>query len=382
MTIQLDTEIVISGTGLFTPPESISNAELVDSFNTYAANFNAKHEQEIAAGRLEPIQPSSEAFIEKASGIKSRYVMEKKGILDPERMCPKIAERPDSEPSLQCDIAVAATHAALVQANKKPADVDAVIASCANMQRAYPAMAIEIQSALGIEGFAFDMNVACSAATFGIQTAVDAVRSGSANCVITVNPEICTGHLNFRDRDSHFIFGDVCTAMVIEKAATCTASAAYRILGTKLVTRFSSNVRNNFGFLNRADERGVDKPDKLFKQNGTKVFKEVIPLASGLIKSHLEELDIPVDAATRFWLHQANINMNNYVAEKVLGRRPTIEEAPLVLDEYANTASAGSIIAFHKYNDDLKAGDIGVICSFGAGYSAGSVVVQKMTQQQ
>ena len=378
MTLRSDQDIFITGTGLFTPPESISNEELVTSFNTYVANYNAKHRQAIAAGRLEPLQTSSEAFIEKASGIKSRYVMEKEGILDPERMCPNIAERPDSEPSLQCDMAVAAIHSALAQANKKPADVDAVIVSCAAMQRAYPAMAIEIQSALGIEGFAFDMSVACSAATFAIQTAVDAVRSGSASCVVAVNPEICTGHLNFRDRDSHFIFGDVCTAMVIENAATCTAPAAYRILGTKLVTRFSSNVRNNFGFLNRADESGIGKPDKLFHQNGTKVFKEVIPIASGLIRSHLEEIDIPVDTVARFWLHQANINMNNYVAEKVLGRRATTREAPLVLDEYANTASAGSIIAFHKYNDDLKAGDIGVICSFGAGYSAGSVVVQKV----
>lgn len=377
MTLQPENEILISGTGLYTPPESISNEELVASFNTYVACYNAKYRSEIEADRREPLLPSTVAFIEKASGIKNRYVIEKKGILDPERMCPNIPERPDSEPSLQCEMAVAAATAALAQAHKKPSEVDAVIASCANFQRAYPAIAIEIQNALGIEGFAFDMNVACSAATFAIQTAVDMVKSGSANCVVMVNPEICTGHLNFRDRDSHFIFGDVCTAMVIENAASCTAPSAYRVLGTKLETRFSSNVRNNFGFLNRADERGVGKPDKLFHQNGTKVFKEVIPIASGLIKSHLEEFDIPVDKPKRFWLHQANINMNNYVAEKVLGRRATLEEAPLVLDEYGNTASAGSIIAFHKYKDDLKAGDIGVICSFGAGYSAGSVVVQK-----
>ena len=382
MTLRPDKEILISGTGLFTPPESISNEELVASFNTFVARYNAKHQPAIDAGRLEPLQESSVAFIEKASGIKSRYVMEKNGILDPERMCPNIPERPDSEQSIQCEISVAAINAALEQAHKKPADVDALIVSCADLQRAYPAMAIEIQNALGIEGFAFDMNVACSAATFAIQTAVDAVKAGSADCVVAVNPEICTGHLNFRDRDSHFIFGDVCTAMVIENSATCTAPAAYRILGTKLVTRFSSNVRNNFGFLNRTDESGVGKPDKLFYQNGTKVFKEVIPIASGLIKSHLEALDIPVDATKRLWLHQANINMNNYVSEKVLGRKATLEEAPLILDEYANTASAGSIIAFHKYNDDLKVGDIGVICSFGAGYSAGSVVVQKVAQNQ
>ena len=381
MALRPDKEILISGTGLFTPPESISNKELVASFNTFAARYNAKHQQAIDAGRLEPMQMSSVAFIEKASGIKSRYVMEKNGILDPERMCPNIPERPDSEQSIQCEIAVASINEALARANKKPEDVDMVIASCADLQRAYPAMAIEIQNALGIDGFAFDMNVACSAATFAIQTAVDAIKSGSANCVVTVNPEICTGHLNFRDRDSHFIFGDVSTAMVIENAETCNTRESYQILGTRLLTRFSSNVRNNFGFLNRADESGVGKADKLFTQNGIRVFKEVIPIASGLIKSHLEELDIQISTVKRLWLHQANINMNNYVAEKVLGRKPTTKEAPVILDEYANTASAGSIIVFHKYNVDLVEGDIGVVCSFGAGYSAGSVVVQKVVQE-
>ena len=51
--------------------------------------------------------------------------------------------------------------------------------------------------------------------------------------------------------------------------------------------------------------------------------------------------------------------------------------APLVLDTYANTASAGSVLAFHEYRADLKSGDVGVICSFGAGYSIGSVIVRK-----
>jgi len=44
----------------------------------------------------------------------------------------------------------------------------------------------------------------------------------------------------------------------------------------------------------------------------------------------------------------------------------------------ANTASAGSIIAFAQNHEDLRSGDRGVICSFGAGYSIGSLVVQKL----
>ncbi|HET6786877.1 MAG TPA: 3-oxoacyl-[acyl-carrier-protein] synthase III C-terminal domain-containing protein, partial [Aquabacterium sp.] len=49
----------------------------------------------------------------------------------------------------------------------------------------------------------------------------------------------------------------------------------------------------------------------------------------------------------------------------------------LILDEYANTASAGSVIAFHHHRAGLQSQDLGVICSFGAGYSVGSVVVRK-----
>jgi beta-ketodecanoyl-[acyl-carrier-protein] synthase len=78
------------------------------------------------------------------------------------------------------------------------------------------------------------------------------------------------------------------------------------------------------------------------------------------------------------WLHQANINMNQFVARHLLGRDAEFHEAPIVLDQYANTASAGSIIAFHKYHDDLASGDKGIICSFGAGYSIGSLIVEKV----
>jgi beta-ketodecanoyl-[acyl-carrier-protein] synthase len=70
--------------------------------------------------------------------------------------------------------------------------------------------------------------------------------------------------------------------------------------------------------------------------------------------------------------------MNELIARRVLGHDPTPREAPNILDEYANTSSTGSIIAFHKFSDDLGTGDIGLLCSFGAGYSAGSVILKKL----
>jgi beta-ketodecanoyl-[acyl-carrier-protein] synthase len=372
------TAAVISGSGLFTPAESISNEELVTSFNRWVDLYNEAHRAEIDAGELAAKTHSSVEFIEKASGIKSRYVIDKKGILDPERMVPHIPERPDDEPSVMCEIACHAAREALEQARVSAGDIDAVIVAASNMQRAYPAMAIEVQAALGARGFAFDMNVACSSATFGIQQASDAVRAGSAQRVLVVNPEICTGHLNFRDRDSHFIFGDVATAVVVEAAEHSVADNRFEIVDSRLQTLFSNNIRNNFGFLNRADESGVGALDKLFVQEGRKVFKEVCPAVAQQITEQLSSLGISADALKRIWLHQANQNMNDLIARKVFGRDPTPIESPTILDRYANTSSAGSVIAFHTHSADLNPGDLAVLCSFGAGYSIGSIVLKKL----
>ncbi|MCY4755111.1 beta-ketoacyl-ACP synthase III [Pelomonas aquatica] len=369
--------VVISGTGLYRPPHVISNAELVAAFNAYADLQNAEHAAAIAAGERQPLTHSSVEFIEKASGIKQRYVVEKSGVLDPARMYPRFEPRPDDQLSLMAEIAVDAAQKALAAAGKTGADVDAVLCSSANMQRAYPAMAVEIQQALGAGGYGFDMNVACSSATFALEQAVNAVRTGSARCVLVVNPEITSAHLEWRDRDCHFIFGDVCTALVVERADTATSADQWEVLGTRLVTQFSSNIRNNFGFMNRAEDRDPSARDLTFYQEGRKVFKEVVPMAAAHIEGHLAELGLEPTQLRRFWLHQANQGMNQFVIRKLVGGEAGSEVAPLILDEYANTASAGSIIAFHHHRADLKAGDTGVICSFGAGYSIGSVVVRK-----
>ena len=377
---------VISATGLWTPKDSISNQELVESFNAYADKWNADNKAEIEAGQKYAMTYSDAAFIEKASGVKSRYVISKDPILDPNIMAPRIPARADNEPSILAEIAANAAREALKAAGREASDVGAVIVACSNLQRGYPAVAVEVQSLLRTSGFAFDMNVACSSATFGIETARGLIMGGQAKSVLVVNPEICTAHLNFKDRDAHFIFGDVATALLVE-AVDIAPKTHWEIIGSKLITQFSNNIRNNFGFLNHCapeddglnSERGkMGLTDKLFTQNGRSVFKEVVPMVARLITEQCEAHNIDPAALKRMWLHQANLNMNVLIAKKVLGKDVELKQAPVVLDEYANTSSAGSIIAFHKHSADFKDGDTGLICSFGAGYSAGAVFVRRV----
>ena len=371
--------VQISGTGLFTPKESISNEELVSSFNKFVDEYNESNKESIQKGEVSSLEKSNADFIEKASGVKSRYVQDKSGILDTSFMRPKLRERSENELSNLAEIGSIAARDAISNAKIDPNNIDAVIVACSNLERPYPAIAIEIQNELGIKGFAYDMNVACSSATFGIQNIYDMIKSGSIRSAVMINPEMCSGHLNFKDRDCHFIFGDVATAVVLEELKEEQVSDnCYEVLGTKLLTEFSNNIRNNYGFLNNSSPEGIGKADKLFHQNGRKVFKEVVPKVANLIKDHLESHSIDINNIKGMYLHQANESMNKLISKYLLGFEADQSLAPIVLDEYANTSSAGSIIAFHKNNENLSKNDLAIICSFGAGYSIGNVIVKKI----
>ena len=377
----------ITGTGLFIPPYSISNEELVASFNHYVDNYNQEHAEQIANETIPALQPSSAEFIEKVSGIKSRYVMEKDGILNPDIMAPVIAYRNlGEELSIMAEMGVAALNDALADAGLEANDLDGIILACSNFQRTYPAVSIEIQNAIGmVGGFAYDMNVACSAATFGLSQAHGSIASGLAKRVAVVNVEITSAHLNWRNRDSHFIFGDVATACIVEELDT---PKGYEILNSKLFTQFSTNIKNEYGFMDRSEFLAAQTEmypdlkepvtDKLFLQNGRKVFREVCPKVSEVITEHLQENNIATSDVKMMWLHQANANMLDLILRTVIGKEADKAIVPSVIAEFANTSSASPMIVFHRYKDDLASGDLGVICSFGAGYSIGSVIVRKV----
>ena len=370
-------QVVISGVGLWKPDHSISNEELVESYNAWAASDNAENQAAINAGEISPKPFSSAEFIEKASGIKSRYAYKKEGILDITRMRPKIERRGEDELSHQGEMALHAAQLAMESAGKTADDIDMVIVSCAYTERSYPAIAIEVQGALGIRGTGFDMLVACSAATFALQRAHDAIAAGSAKAVLVINPELTSPQVNYRDRDSHFIFGDVSTAVILEPKDSATAANQFKILGTKSQTVFSNNIRSNFGYVSRAEDIDPFMDENLFHQNGRSVFKEVCPMAAAHLQDQIKKAGLVTTDIRRWWLHQANLNMNQLIIRRVLGRDASQDESPTVLDTFANTASAGSIIAFCLNHEDLAVGDKGVICSFGAGYSIGSLVLEK-----
>ena len=367
--------IYIAGTGIWHPEEKVSNNEIVNSYNSFVKKFNQENKLDIENGSIDAMELSSAEFIEKASGIKSRYVIDKEGILDINRMMPRVKNEHPDRLSIHAEVGIKAAKKAMEQANVGPNEIDAVIVGTSHAARNYPAVAIEIQQELGISGYGYDMLVGCSSTTFAINNAYSDIASGLANTILVINPEVSTPFVNFTHRDKHFIFGDGCAATVVQRDST--SSKAFKIIDRKLHTQFSNNIRSNYSYLNRAAVDSKNNEDLLFHQNGRGVFKDVCPLVASLISEQLEKNNISPEEISKFWLHQANGKMIRLITSKILGTDDFDENiTPMPITEFGNLASVGSLFAFNL-NNDLKKGQKGVICSFGAGYSVCSIIVEK-----
>ncbi len=370
--------VAISGIGIEIPEATITNDELVESFNTWVDAENPKRE---AAGK-EPLQKSSSEFIEYASGIRTRHVISADGILDPERMAPRIAKRGDDELSVMAEFGVASARRAMEDAGVEPASIDMVICAASHQQRPYPAMSIEMQRELGTSGSAVDMSLGCSSAAMGLHVASNLVRTGAQKRVLVVTPEIISAHLSYRDRQTHFIFGDASTSMVVEPLEEDEVRPGrLEVIDTRTWTQFSNNIRSNFGFLNRASQEDTSlvlMGDNMIRQVGNKVFKEVTVAGHHFIIDFLAEHDLTPAKMRRFWLHQANARMNAMMLRMALGHEADQDRAPMVLERLGNTAAAGAIVALKENHADLKPGDYGLICAFGAGYSIGGALLRMM----
>lgn len=366
---------LIRSTGYWVPSNVITNDELVASYNAYAERFNAENAAAIAAGEVEEVPLSNSDFIVNASGIKRRHVYEKEGILDIDKMVPQIAPRPIDQISTQAEFALKSVHQALERAGYTGADIDGVIVASSAQQRNFPGLSCEIQDAIGAKGFSFDLTMACAAALYGLHIANGLIKSGEAKRILVCSPEMMTCINVHTRRDVHFIFGDASAAMIVE--ADDGRPGGWDVLGTHAENKWSSALRSDFGFINRA-ERQID-PDyePHLDQDGHRVFKDVVGFAPKVARNLMKKIDLEPEDVRRTWLHQANIRMVDMIAKRILGRDRTEENAPAILDEYGNTSSSSVVMNFQMHSDDMAAGETGVMCAFGAGYGVGAAAVRK-----
>ncbi|WP_421792398.1 beta-ketoacyl-ACP synthase III [Hyphobacterium sp.] len=369
-------DCVIRSVGWTAPESRITNAELVEVFNAYADQFNAENEAAIEAGDLNAVPHSSEQFIEQASGILNRHVVDKDGLMDINRMRPRIPHREKEAMAFQAEFGLSAARKALEKAGRTAEDVDGLIVASSAQQRNFPAVSVEIQNALGMtRGWAFDMTMACASAIFAMQQARELIRTGQADAILIVCPEIMSAINHYRRREVHFIFGDAAAAVLLE--AGDREAGGWELQGVRLETKWSNALRSDFGFMNHTEFEEGEAFEAFVDQDGHRVFRDVIPMASKVSSTLISDLGYKPSDIRRGWLHQANIRIVQAVVKKALEREPNADAAPIILNEYGNTSSSSVLMTFDMHSDDLVPGERGLMCAFGAGYGCGAAIVEK-----
>ncbi|MCE2573707.1 beta-ketoacyl-ACP synthase III [Motilimonas eburnea] len=361
----------LTATGIFVPPYCMSNQVLVDAYNRYADYFNLENAASIDVGQVAAKKRSDNSYILAHSGITQRYFVTNEGVLDPDVMCPLLPEIDEEHTSLMAEMGFNAAMQALQRAAIRGDQIDLIIVAASHVQRPYPALAIEIQHLLGAKGLAFDLCAAECSALVAVQLASQAIGCGQATKALIISPEIGSAQTDFRDRDTHYLLGDACSALLLENEPNGEALA---LQGVACASQFSNQIRNNFGFLNRLAPDSLYGKDKLFHQTPPS-FPVIVDAVASHSRQHLSALGLNQGQMSQVFLQPTNLCLNQQIGHALLGQ-PSEQQLPDCVAQYGGTGAAGLGLSCHLHQS-LSQGQYCQWLAFGAGYSIASAIFQK-----
>jgi 3-oxoacyl-[acyl-carrier-protein] synthase-3 len=264
-----------------------------------------------------------------------------------------------SENESSVDMAYKASLKAMSMAQLSPGDIDMIIVATATPERKFPSTAVLLQDNLKIEqGFAFDINAACTGFVYALDIADKYIQSKVARNILVVGSEKMSSLLDWKDRNTCVLFGDGAGAVILSE------SSKPGILST--------NIGSNGSY---KDLLTVNIDPEFIEMKGNDVFKIAVKTMGKLAVSTLEKNNITIDQIDWLIPHQANSRIINAIAKKI--SLPS-EKVILTVNKHGNTSAASIPLAFDDayHNGSLKEGNLIMLEAFGAGFTWGSVLLK------
>jgi 3-oxoacyl-[acyl-carrier-protein] synthase-3 len=300
---------------------------------------------------LSKIVDTSDEWITERTGIKSRHIA--------------------AEGERTSDLGIAAARQALERAGMTGRDVDLVICATATPDRTFPATAVRIQAALGIEqGAAFDIQAVCSGYVYALATADNFLRCGQHKCALVIGAETFSRILDWEDRTTCVLFGDGAGAMVLEAETQPGTRSDKGILASAIRSdgRFEDLLYVDGG-------PGSTRTTGHLRMNGREVFRHAVQKISGVIQETLTASGFEAREIDLFVPHQANARILDGVAKKL---RVDPEKVVKTLDRHGNTSAASIPLALNAAYEAgrLKPGSLVLVEAMGGGFTWGAALIR------
>lgn len=261
----------------------------------------------------------------------------------------------------------------LEKKNISPDNIDLIICCTVTPDMQFPATANIIADKCGIrKGFGFDVNAGCSGFVYGITTGAKYIESGFVKNVLVIGAEKMSAIVNYEDRATCPIFGDASAAVLLQAEEDCPYGVIDSILHSDGVgVKHLHQVAGGSCYPATIDT--IMNKQHYIYQEGQAVFKwAVVKMAEVteelLAKTNLQKSDI------NFLLpHQANLRIIKATGERLELNK---EQVLVNIDKYGNTTSATIPMLMAENQHRFHKGDNLVLCSFGAGFTWGAVLVK------
>jgi 3-oxoacyl-[acyl-carrier-protein] synthase-3 len=327
----------ISGTGMYVPDRVVTNDELASRMDT------------------------TDEWIQQRTGIVERRWI-----------------TPGQTPA---DLAHAAAVAALEDAGIEASELDCILLATLSPEHHFPGTAFYLQDRLGAsETPCIDLHAQCTGFLYALSFADSLVVSGKYERVLVVGAEVHSTGLDIstRGRDVSVIFGDGAGAVVVEANRDPDDPAAIVSIrlgaqgehANRLCVDAPASSQDP-----RLTHEMIDDGRIFPHMDGRFVFKHAVRRMPGVLQQTLSEAGVKIDDVDLFLFHQANLRINEYVANQL--QIPDSKTFNNIM-RYGN-CSAGSIpmlLAECTRQGRLEAGHVVSLTGFGSGFTWGSAVLR------
>ena len=304
---------------------------------------------------LEKMVETTDEWILQRTGIRERHIVD-----------PGVATS---------DLAKEAALKAIEKAGLTPNDIGVIVVGTVTPDMLFPSTACLVQHKIGAHhAWGFDLSAACSAFTYALTAASQLVAAGCHDHALVIGADVMSSIIDYKDRATCVLFGDGAGAIVVSAASN----------GEPSILDFEHEIDGGGGpalcmpaggSLHPPSHDTVDQRMHYVKQDGQTVFKFAVRKTEEIARRIMSRNNISADALDLFVSHQANRRIIQAATEK-LG----IDQAKVVIniERFGNTTAATIPLALNDAVQDgrLKKGDLVLLCSVGAGFTVGSVLLR------
>lgn len=302
--------------------------------------------------------------LEKIIATSDEWIMERTGIRERRIAAPEE------------DIATMGTEAArqaLEIAGIEPERLSYIILSTNSPPYLYPAAAIRVQDALGLNSkmAAFDLQAGCCGFNYGLYVA-ERLVAADGKYALVIGSDTNSRWSDWTDRSTCILFGDGAGAVVIgpSEQGRLKESFIASSLNMKLYCETEFN-REVSPFL----PHQTNTKRHFIYMDGPEIFKFAVGAVKESLRRIMELADISREDINYLIIHQANWRILDAGARFA---KVPMEKVIVNVDRYGNTSAASVPIALHEalIAGKIKKGDKVLLISFGAGATWGAALVE------